>query len=25
MLALDFFAERRAIVYLDWLRALPAA
>ena len=25
MLALDFFAERRAMVYLDWLRALPAA
>ena len=25
MLALDFFAERRAMVYLDWLRALPGA
>ena len=25
MLALDFFAERRAIVYLEWLRALPGA
>ena len=25
MLALDFFAERRAMVYLDWLRALPVA
>lgn len=25
MLALDFFAERRAMLYLDWLRTLPAA
>jgi hypothetical protein len=25
MLALGFFAERRAIVFLDWLRALPPA